>query len=119
MPPIVDEKSKENLIMCKNIRQATCKILQRPSYFQGSNTTNNQEKQKSEEISNIKSRSSILLKDSTIEKNFEFILRSNVSSGEKCSDFDYEFEKLHKNQHISNNLYEEIEEARPYQPKRW
>ena len=118
MPPIVDEKSKENLIMCKNIRQATCKILQRPSYFQGPKTTSNQEKPNLKETLNLKPRSSILLKDSTLEKDFDFILRSNVSNGEKCSDFDYEFEKLHKNQQISNNLYEEIEEARPHQPKR-
>ena len=50
-----------------------------------------------------------------MEKNFEFTFRSNVTSGEMCSDYEYEFEKLH---HQQNNLYEEIGEARPYQPKR-
>ena len=35
MGPIVDENLKSDLIMSKQIRQATSKILQRPSQFNG------------------------------------------------------------------------------------
>ena len=35
MSPIVDENLKNDLIMSKQIRQATSKILQRPSQFNG------------------------------------------------------------------------------------
>ena len=37
MGQIVDENLKSDLIMSKQIRQATRKILQRPSHFNGHN----------------------------------------------------------------------------------
>ena len=116
MPPIVDEKAKENLIMCKNIRQATCKILQRPSYFQDHKTSSNQLEQKSKIGLNIQPNSK-LMTDSTVEKNFESTFLANVTNGERYSSYEYEFEKLHKSQ-LCNNYYEEIEEIRPFQLNR-
>ena len=41
MSPTVDEKAKSDLIMSKHIRQATCKILQRPSQFNGFSANKN------------------------------------------------------------------------------
>ena len=116
-PPVVDEKAKEHLILCKNIRQATSKILQRPSYFQGSRTRLDQLKPKSGEKRKTESTRPKSVKDSTLERNFEFALRSNVNSNKSYSEYEYEFEKLHKNQQ-RNNCYEEIGEVRPYQPNR-
>ena len=115
MHPILDEKTKENLIMCKNIRQATCKILQRPSYFQDHEIMRDQLEQKKRSVSNI--QPSTRLMDSTLEKNFESTFRDNIVNGERYSSYEYEFEKLHKSQ-FDNDLYEEIEKNRPYQPKR-
>ena len=112
MPPVVDEKAKEHLIMCKNIRQATSKILQRPSYFQGSRT-----RPKSGEIRKTEPARPKSVKDSTLERNFEFAFRSNVTSNKSYSEYEYEFEKLHRTQQ-RNNCYEEIGEVKPYQPKR-
>ena len=114
----VDEKAKESLIMCKNIRQATCKILQRPSYFEGQNILNSPLNKNGKEHLYSKPTRTTKLKESTIEKNFELTLKSNVTGAERISNYEYEFEKLHKNEFIGNNLYEEIEEVPPYQPKR-
>ena len=115
MPPVVDEKAKDHLIMCKNIRQATSKILQRPSYFQDGKPRTDQLVPKSGEIRKTERSKSV--KDSTLERNFEFAFRSNVTSNKSYSEYEFEFEKLHKNQQ-RNNFYEEIVEVTPYQPKR-
>ena len=112
MPALVDEQTKEHLIMCKNIRQATSKILQRPSYFQECKT-----RPKLGEIRNTEPVRSKSVKENTLERNFEFAFRSNITSNKTYSEYEIEFEKLHKNQQ-KNNFYEEIEEVRPYQPKR-
>ena len=114
MPPVVDEKAKEHLIMCKNIRQATSKILQRPSYFQDCKTRPDQLQPKLGEIVVRKTESAKSKSDSTLEINFQIAFRSNVTSNKSYSEYEYEFEKLHKNQQ-RNNFYEEI---RPDQPKR-
>ena len=114
MPPVVDQKAKEHLIMCKNIRQATSKIPQRPSYFQGSRTRPDQLEPKSEEIRKTEPARSTSVKDSTLERNFQLAFRSNVTSNKTYSEYEFEFEKLHKNQQ-RNNFYEEV---RPHQPKR-
>ena len=117
MPPVVDEKAKDHLIMCKNIRQATSKILQRPSYFQDSKPRSDQLEPKLGEMRKTESARSKSVKDSTLERKFEFAFRSNVTSNKSYSEYEYEFEKLHKNQQ-RNNFYEEIGEVRPHQPKR-
>ena len=111
MPPELDEKAKEDLIICKNIRQATSKILQRPSYFQDCKNTPKLGQITKTEPAILKS------KDSTLERNFQSAFRSNVTSRKSYSEYEYEFEKLHKNCQKSN-FYKEIGEVKPYQPKR-
>ena len=117
MPPELDEKAKEHLIMCKNIRQATSKILQRPSYFQDCKNTPDQLKPKLGQITKTEPAILKSVKDSTLERNFQSAFRSNVTSRKSYSEYEYEFEKLHKNCQKSN-FYEEIGEVKPYQPKR-
>ena len=118
MPPELDEKAKEHLIICKNIRQATSKILQRPSYFQDCKNRSDQLNPMLGKIRKTEPARLISVQDSTLERNFQFAFRSNVTSNKSYSEYEYEFEKLHRTQQ-RNNCYEEIGEVRPYQPKRW
>ena len=117
MPPELDEKAKEHLIICKNIRQATSKILQRPSYFQDCKNRSDQLNPMLGKIRKTEPARLISVQDSTLERNFQFAFRSNVTSNKSYSEYEYEFEKLHKNCQKSN-FYEEIAEVKPYQPKR-
>merc|ERR1712062_256487 len=106
--------------MSKHIRQATSKILQRPSQFNGfSFSEHKQFRNKLETALNhtssqkpalpVKTKISLKLsEDSYFDKTFS----SNIKAQSRLSDYEYAFDKLHN----QTNLYEEIDKVCDYQP---
>ena len=137
MAPTVDGNLKSDLIMSKHIRQATSKILQRPSQFNGFSFSEHKQfrlnplefklfimpitsfRNKLETALNhtssqkpaLPEKTKISLKlseDSFFDKTFS----SNIKAQSRLSDYEYAFDKLHN----QTNLYEEIDKVCDYQP---
>jgi len=102
--PLVDQDSKQELIMAKQIRQSTCKILQRPSQFQGYENKNKQ----SQMNSKIKERLEYALghkqqatfhrkpkQTEEVENKFENTFQSNFKENKRLTDYENQFEALH------------------------
>jgi len=102
--PLVDQDTKRELIVAKQIRQSTCKILQRPSQFQGYENKNNQIKMNSK----IKERLEQALRHKQpatfhqkskqkeeIENNFENTFQSNFKENKRLTEYETQFEALH------------------------
>ena len=100
--PLVDQDSKIELIMKKQIRQSTSKILQRPSQFQGYDNTNRQvdtnakikekleyalgHKQQPVPARRVKQYSDV---------GFEKTFRSNFKEEKRLTEYEEQFEALH------------------------
>jgi len=102
--PLVDQDSKNELIMKKQIRQSTSKILQRPSQFQGYDNKSKQQQTNAR----IKEKLEFALghkqppiaarrtkQGSETETGFEKTFRSNFSEDKRLTEYEAEFEALH------------------------
>lgn len=100
--PLVDQDSKNELIMKKQIRQSTSKILQRPSQFQGYENkpqqldTNARIKEKLEYALGYKQPPIAARRTKQYsETGFEKTFRSNFKETKRLTEYEEQFEALH------------------------
>lgn len=100
--PLVDQDSKNELIMKKQIRQSTSKILQRPSQFQGYDNksrqldTNARIKEKLEYALGYKQPPIATRRTKQYsETGFEKTFQSNFKEPKRLTEYEEQFEALH------------------------
>jgi len=103
--PLVDQNAKNELIVKKQIRQSTSKILQRPSQFDGYDNrqkqleTNVKIKEKLEKVignGNYKPSTPSRRKRPGSETGFDQTFQSNFKEEKRLTEYEEQFEALHK-----------------------